>query len=186
MDLFGTAGGLWSNKQNRDFAEEMAGSQYQRAVADMKNAGLNPNAVFGSGGGSQAASPGGQSENPVKGEFGSSAQSILDMGQSATEISKGQAMTDVAKAQADQTRASAKIAESNAEVTKKENSAYSKTLDTPFGKTLATVNKYAGPVTQMISGLGGAAAKGLGSVWGGYSSAKQAEFSGGQRKESAK
>lgn len=59
----GLAGGIIRNKQqrkeaqkNRDFQERMSGSAYQRAVKDMKLAGINPMLAYMQGG---ASSPGG-------------------------------------------------------------------------------------------------------------------------------
>lgn len=148
-----TAGGIWTNKQNQEFAEEMAGSQYQRAVADMKAAGLNPNAMFGSGGGGgQAASPGGQATNPMDsgGDLMSSAKGVIDMRQGLAQTDQVKENTEVAKAAADVQRANAKIAHSNADVIERENTAYKKTLSSPAGESAAALKKYGG--NDAISG----------------------------------
>lgn len=160
MDLFGTAGGLWSNYQNREFAEEMASTQYQRATADMKAAGLNPMAVYGSGGGSPAAAPGGQSTNPVG--AGSSAQSVL-------QFKKG--LADVEKSEAE-----AKAATSAADVVTRENSAYKTALESDAGKGAAVFKKYQGSgIGGYLGGAGAVAGYGQGSGWGGTASAKAKE-----------
>lgn len=58
------AGGLWSNisnlgesKRARQFAERMSGSAYQRAVVDMRLAGINPMLAFSQGGASTPGAP---------------------------------------------------------------------------------------------------------------------------------
>lgn len=161
MDAFGTAGGLWTNKQNQEFAEEMASSQYQRATADMKAAGLNPMAVYGSGGGSPAAAPGGQATNPVG--AGSSAMGVLNFKQGLANTKK--------------TEAEAKAAESAADVVTAENSAYKTALQSEAGKSAAVLKKYQGSgLSGWLGGAGAVAGYGQGSGWGGVASAKAKDW----------
>lgn len=196
--MAGTAGGIWTNERNQEFAEEMAGSQYQRAVADMKAAGLNPNAVFGSGGGSPAAAPGGQATNPVGDMSGlvNAAKGFVDIQQglaqkeltesnkklsdvaaekAKAETANTEAATDVAKAAALTGKASARMAENEALISDRETSAKKIVLDTPGGKILHGINEFAVKPISAILGLGGlpAAASGKG-FWGGSASAKEA------------
>lgn len=56
------------------YQEALANSEYQRAVADMQSAGLNPAAIFGRGSGSPAASFSGSAKT-VSGEGSSSGKS---------------------------------------------------------------------------------------------------------------
>lgn len=186
--LAGVAGGLWTSKANQDFAEEMASTQYQRAVHDMKAAGLNPNAVFGSGGGTPAAAPGGQATNPGTG-FGeeglmSSASSLIGMRKDLADTDQTKALTGATEAKADEQRASARIAQSQAEVVERENTAYKKTLDTTAGKTLSSLGKLGLNPSVLLSGLT-SAAKGIGSFFGGYSSARQARQDQAEAREAA-
>jgi len=59
-----SAGGIWANLQNlaeskrgRQFAERMSGSAYQRAVVDMRLAGINPMLAYMQGGASTPGAP---------------------------------------------------------------------------------------------------------------------------------
>jgi len=157
-DVFGTAGGLWTNKQNQEFAEEMASTQYQRATADMKAAGLNPMAVYGSGGGSPAAAPGGQATNPVG--AGSSAQGVIAFKQGLAQV--------------DKTEAEAKVANSQADVITAENSAVKTALSSEAGKAAAVGKRYQS--NGWLGGAGAVAGYGAGAGWGGKASAKASEW----------
>lgn len=68
-------------QKNRDYQTEMSNTAYQRAVADMKAAGLNPIMMFGSG--SSASTPSGASAAGVS-SAGSSAQGIAASGHMAS------------------------------------------------------------------------------------------------------
>lgn len=181
MDLFGTAGGLFTNFANMKFAEEMAGSQYQRAVKDMKAAGLNPNAVFGSGGGSPAAAPGGQMDNPAQGGgLINSASDLVNLNREVQGTEKIKASTETERASADIQRANAKIAESNADVIQRENSAYKKVLSDPGGELAAATKKYGGGgwVGKLAGDIGATTGMAMGNIFGGHGSAKQAYNAG--------
>lgn len=159
-------GAAVQSHRGRQFAREMASTQYQRAVADMKAAGLNPMAIFGNGGGSPAATPPGDfSNNPGR--------AAARLGDEITgAFSKGDAAVAL-KAQADIARSNARAAESEADLKVAENSAYQAALATDAGRV--------GAVTQRYGSLGGAGEVmgklGVGNVLGGEHSAKSTRTS---------
>lgn len=74
-------------EKNRNFQADMSNTSYQRAMADMRQAGLNPMLAFSQGG---ASTPGGATANPqIKNPFleANTAQQI----QSETNLKKHQA-----------------------------------------------------------------------------------------------
>lgn len=152
-------GAAVQSHKGRKFAREQSATVYQRSVADMKAAGLNPNAIFGSGGGSPAPVAQGGYSNQFQG-----AGAVGDsMGRS---LSKGEEYA-MLQAQARIAQANARQAESNADLTMAENSAYRNALNTDAGKVGAVTQRYGS-----IGGVGEVTGRlGIGNALGGENSA---------------
>jgi len=107
-DLIGAGTGMYinyqninaqkgENNQNRMWLENMSNTSYQRAVDDMKKAGLNPMVMFGSGG-SGASTPGGTNttvpmQNPLAG-FGDSLRRGLHTALETKRLNKDLSVAD--------------------------------------------------------------------------------------------
>lgn len=100
-------GGLLQNSNNwaimqaqQGFQERMSSSAYQRSVADMKAAGLNPMLAFSQGGASTPPGGSTQSVNPFGG-LSSTALESMKMKQVEADTRKSQAEADIEEGRAD-------------------------------------------------------------------------------------
>jgi len=109
-------------QKNRDFQERMSSSAYQRAVNDMRKAGLNPALAYQNGGasapsGSQATVQAGKPGDVGAGLF-STGKDIMSMGMTKqsndANVQLARANTEVSEVQAKKLENNSKEAEENA------------------------------------------------------------------------
>lgn len=105
----GVGSGVMQMEQNRkrqhdqfDFEREMSNTSYQRAVADMKNAGLNPMLAYKMGG---ASTPGGGGAAPAPDVAGQAVTTASKASQVGLAIDQAKAQTANVQAQTAQTQA---------------------------------------------------------------------------------
>lgn len=95
-------GSMWSSAKNIELAEgnrqwmaNMSNTAYQRAMADMEKAGLNPIMAADKGGASTPGSTAASVENPVSG-FGSTAKALaMELPESQVRQDQGKAVTSL-------------------------------------------------------------------------------------------
>lgn len=101
LDIFGQTRANRDNKdmayQQMNFQRDMSSSAYQRAVADMQAAGLNPMLAYSQGG---ASSPSGASSHSVPVEYGRAITGGMQAKQLAAQTENIEAQADLSRAQA--------------------------------------------------------------------------------------
>lgn len=98
----------WQASLNRNYATDMSNTSWQRGVADMKKAGINPMLAFSKGGASTptvGSGPGGQGSSGIPGYSLSRMENALGAGvNSALAAATTGAMVDRTKAETDRIR----------------------------------------------------------------------------------
>jgi hypothetical protein len=97
--------------KNRDWQERMSNTSYQRAMHDMRAAGLNPMLAFMKGG---ASTPGGGQGAGMENELGTAANSAKDMKRMSDEARRMKAEIAAIQASTAKTENETKILENQA------------------------------------------------------------------------
>ncbi|UOF82670.1 minor capsid protein [Microviridae sp.] len=112
-------GGLFSNdsqadmsQRQMDFQERMSSTAYQRAVSDMKSAGLNPMLAYSQGGASSPMGSMPQVQNPVPAAV-QSAAATAGLYREFEEVKKTAALTEQVKAETLKTISETRTADLN-------------------------------------------------------------------------
>lgn len=96
-NIAGSALSLWDAQQNRNFQRNMSETAYQRSVADMRAAGLNPSMMFGGSGGA-ASTPSG-STGSVNLDASSAVQAYNSVQQTEADVAVKEAQASKLKAE---------------------------------------------------------------------------------------
>lgn len=104
MSMYSTAKANTQNmalaQRQMDFQRMMSSTAYQRAVQDMRKAGINPILAYGQGG---ASTPSGATTQ-VQPELGAGAQSALAVARAQADVQNVRAQTELLRAQAEMAR----------------------------------------------------------------------------------
>jgi len=104
-------------REQMDFQAEQTGSSYQRGVADMKAAGLNPMLAYSQGG----AASGGGAQATIGNELGAGMASAQQVAMTRAQLEQINAQTGLTDATADKTRQDEKLSKGQTILTATQN-----------------------------------------------------------------
>ncbi|AXH77320.1 MAG: DNA pilot protein [Microviridae sp.] len=114
--LIGAGSTKNTNQANQDFAKEMSSTQYQRAVEDMRAAGINPVMAAGTGGASSSGVTNTAPGESIATGLQNAARMINETNQATANIKQQEANTEVAKAAVDRTKEETRLTRANTAV----------------------------------------------------------------------